>query len=78
LNLLRKGSRLLATGSGPVGDYMQLEAFAGTTLRYRVVFTLDRFNRYSLTLPSVLGTKGLRVRVFQYWLGVGRSAQKSV
>jgi hypothetical protein len=78
LALRLKGSRLLATGSGPVGDYMQLEAFAGATLRYRVLFTLDRFNRYSVALPSVLGTKGLRVRVFQYWTGAGHSAQKNV
>jgi hypothetical protein len=78
LSLRRHGSRLLATGSGPVGDFMQLEVFAGTTLRYRVVFTLDRFNRYSISLPSALGTQGLRVRVFQYWMGVSRAAQQSV
>lgn len=78
LSLRSKGSRLIASGTGPVGDFMQLEVFAGTTLRYRVLFTLDRFNRYSVGLPAALGTKGLRVRVFQYWMGVGRSAQKSV
>lgn len=78
LRLRRQGSGVLASGSGPVGDFMQLEAFHGATLRYRALFTLDRFNRYSLELPAVLGTKGLRVKVFQYWAGPGRAAQKSI
>jgi hypothetical protein len=78
LNLRRAGASLIASGSGPVGDFMQLEAFQGQTLRYRALFTLDRFNRYSLRLPSALGTQGLRVRVYQYWSGLSGSAQKSV
>ncbi len=69
----RRGS-LLASGSAPVGDFMVLEAFQGSVLRYRALFTLDRFNRYSLALPAVLGTSGLRVRVFQYWTGPRRAA----
>jgi hypothetical protein len=67
LSLRSRGGRVRASGSGPVGDYMGLEAFQGSTLRYRAIFTLDRFNRYSLALPRVLGAHGLRVRVFQYW-----------
>jgi hypothetical protein len=78
VSLSRRGGRVVARGSGPVGDFMQLEAFQGTLLRYRVLFTLDRFNRYSITLPGVLGSSGLRVRVFQYWTGVGRAVQKSI
>jgi hypothetical protein len=78
LSLRRQGSGILASGAGPVGDFMQLEAFAGSRLRYRALFTLDRFNRFSIRLPSVLGTSGLRVKVFQYWSGPGRAAQKSV
>ncbi len=78
VSLRRQGSRVLASGSGPVGDFMQLEAFHGGTLRYRALFTLDRFNRYSITLPAVLGTHGLRVKVFQYWAGASRAAQKSI
>jgi hypothetical protein len=69
--------RTIARGSAPVGDVMQLEAFQGTVLRYRALFTLDRFNRYSLALPAVLGTGGLRVRVFQWWAGAGGAAQAS-
>jgi hypothetical protein len=57
---------------------MQLEAFQRGVLRYRALFTLDRFNRYSIVLPSVLGTHGLRVRVFQYSSGLGRDAQKGI
>jgi Cellulase (glycosyl hydrolase family 5) len=78
LSLSRKGGRVVASGSGPVGDFIQLEVFKGRALRYRTLFTLDRFNRYSITLPSALGAKGLRVRVFQYWSGVGRATSKSL
>lgn len=67
-----------ASGTGPTGDYLQLEAFQGTTLRYRALFTLNRFNRYSLTLPAALGTSGLTVRVYQYWTGAGHDAQRSI
>ena len=78
LTLRRHGGRVVASGSGPVGDYMELEAFHGGALRYRSLFILDRFNRYSIALPRVLGTRGLRVRVYQYWAGLGKGAQKSI
>jgi hypothetical protein len=73
----RRGAAI-ASGSGPVGDVMQLEAFQGSVLRYRALFTLDRFNRFSLALPAALGTSGLRVRVFQWWTGPGRDAQATI
>jgi hypothetical protein len=76
LSLRRKGGRLHASGSAPVGDFMELEAFKGKVLRYRTVFTLDRFNRYSLTLPAVLGVRGLRVRVVEYASSFEKAAQK--
>jgi hypothetical protein len=78
LSLRRRGAQVVASGSGPVGDYMELEAFQGTTLRYRALFTLNRFNDYALTLPAALGTSGLRVRVYQYWSGVASAAQKTI
>ncbi len=78
LALRHSRGAVVASGSGPVGDYMQLEAFVGGTLRYRALFTLDRFDRYSIALPRVLGTHNLRVRVYQYWAGIGRAAQKSI
>ncbi len=78
LSLRKQGGRVLASGSGPVGDYMELEAFHGSALRYRALFVLNRFNRYAIKLPSALGTSGLRVRVYQYWAGLGRSAQRSI
>ena len=78
LRLRRSGGRVLASGSGPVGDYMELEAFRGSALRYRALFVLNRFNRYALRLPSVLGTSGLRVRVYQYWAGLSHAAQRSI
>jgi len=78
LSLRKHSSRVLASGSGPVGDYMELEAFQGSVLRYRALFTLNRFNRYSIALPAVLGASGLRVRVYQYWAGLSRCAQRTI
>jgi hypothetical protein len=78
LSLRRRSGRVLASGSGPVGDYMELEAFQGSVLRYRVLFTLDRFNAYSIALPRVLGTSGLRIRVYQYWAGSGKAARRGI
>ncbi|MGC2373012.1 MAG: hypothetical protein WA484_03965 [Solirubrobacteraceae bacterium] len=78
VRLSRRGGRILASGSGPVGDYMQLEAFSGRRAVYRVQFTLDRFNRYSLVLPRALGTQRLQVSLFQYWMGTARAASASI
>jgi len=47
-------------------------------LRYRALFVLDRFDRYSVSLPAVLGTRGLTVRVFQFWTGPARAAQRRI
>jgi Cellulase (glycosyl hydrolase family 5) len=77
LTLRSSNKRLVASGSGPVGDYMQLEASNPKHLVYRALFTLDRFNRYSLKLPKALGTKSVKVRVYQYWLGAARAAKRS-
>jgi hypothetical protein len=78
LTLRRQGRHVLASGSAPVGDYMGLEAFIGGTLRYRALFVLDRFDRYSVPLPAVLGRSGMSVRVFQYWAGLGRAAEARI
>jgi polysaccharide biosynthesis protein PslG len=78
LTLRRQGEHVIASGSGPVGDYMHLEAFIRGELRFRALFILNRFNRYSLTFPAVLGTHGLLVRVYQQWMGPSRDAQKSI
>ena len=78
LGLRSHGGRVVASGSAPVGDYMAMEAFRGGLLRYKALFVTDRFNRYSIALPSVLGTKRLSVRVYQYWAGPGRGAQRGI
>jgi hypothetical protein len=78
LRLRTSRGQVLASGSGPVGDFMQLEAFRGSVLRYRAVFTLDRFNRFALKLPRALGGHGLRVRVYQYWTGPSRAAENRI
>jgi len=78
LILRRNRSRVVASGSGPVGDFMELEASKRGVVRYRALFVLNRFNRYSIALPRALGTGGLRVRVYQYWAGLARAAHKSI
>jgi hypothetical protein len=78
LHLHRRGGRIVASGSGPVGDLMGLEAFKGGVLRYRATFALDRFNRYSIALPAVLGTSGMTVRAYQYWSGKRKAARARI
>jgi hypothetical protein len=78
VHLRNRGGRIVASGSGPVGDYLQMEAFSGHRAVYRAQFTLDRFNRYSIALPRALGTRGLRVSVFQYWMGTAKAASASI
>jgi hypothetical protein len=78
LSLSRQGNHVLASGAAPVGDYMLLEAFQGSVPRYRALFSLDRFNRYAIPLPAVLGRSGLRVRVSQFSAGLSRAAVKSI
>jgi len=51
-----------------------LEAFVGGVLRYRALFILNRFNRYTIPLPRVLGTRAIQVRVYQYWAGLAGAA----
>jgi hypothetical protein len=77
LRLRRSGSHIVASGGGPVGDFMQLEAFVGGRLRYRAFFTQNRFNEYSVPLPAVLGTH-MKVRVLQLWAGPSRAARKGI
>lgn len=78
LALSASHGRVIATGSGPVGDYMRLEAWVNGALRYYRIFTLNRFNDFKIALPSVLGTRHITVRVYQYWLGTGRAAKRSI
>jgi endo-1,4-beta-mannosidase len=78
LKLRSRSGAIVATGSGPVGDLMQLEASARNGLRYRASFTLDRFDRFSLALPRVVGRHGVRVRVWQLWAGRGAGAVANI
>jgi hypothetical protein len=77
LKLKRSGGQVVASGSGPVGDFIELEA-STARVRFKSQFTLNRFNQYSLTLPSVLGSSGVLVRVYEPWGGPSRGAQKRI
>ncbi len=76
LKLRRSKGAAVASGSGPVGEFMELEAFKRGALRYRTIFTLDRFNDYSIALPSSLGSHHLLVRVLAYGSGARSSARR--
>jgi hypothetical protein len=77
-NLSVRGGRVTVSGSGPVGDYLQLEVFNRRRAVYRSLFTLNRFNGYSIKLPKALGARALSVNVFQYWMGTAKAARASV
>jgi Cellulase (glycosyl hydrolase family 5) len=76
LVLHKRGSQLIASGSGPVGDYMNMTVRVRGVLRLRAKFTLDRSNRYSIALPSSLGTRGVSVIVYQTWEGPNKGVRK--
>jgi hypothetical protein len=76
LTLRRAGRKVVARGSGPVGDFMELEVLKRGVPRYRTLFTLDRFNAYAITLPASLGTRNLVVRVWQYGKGASSATQR--
>ncbi len=78
VHLRRRSGHVLVTGSGPVGDYLKLVAYKGKVARFFEEFSLNRFNEYSIALPSSLGTSHLRVRVYQYWAGPSSAAQKTI
>jgi hypothetical protein len=78
IHLRVNGGQIVASGSGPVGDYMKLEAFREGHFRYGATFTLNRFNKYSLSLPKALGTSHLAFKVYQYWLGPSDDAVASI
>lgn len=78
VHLIRRAGRVVASGSGPIGDYMELEAFRGRRAVYRALFTLNRFNRYTISLPKKLGTSKLSVKVFQYWMGTAKAGRASI
>lgn len=78
LHLAKAGGHVVASGSGPVGDYLKLEVYKGSVPRFYAEFSLNRFNQYAIALPGVLGTKGLRVRVYQYWAGAASAVQKHI
>jgi polysaccharide biosynthesis protein PslG len=78
VTLRKRSGRVVATGSAAVGDYMELEASVRGALRYRALFTLDRFDQYRIALPAVLGSSAIKVRVYQYWQGAGAAAQAGI
>ncbi len=78
LTLGRRRGRVQVSGSGPVGDFMAVEAFVGGTLRYQAYLVMDRFNHFAISLPSVLGTSNVSVRVYSYGAGLAYASRRSI
>ena len=78
LSLRLHAGHVLASGSGPVSDFLVLEVRKARVLRYKASIVLDRFDRFSLALPSVLGTSGLQVRIYQPWAGRGSATVREI
>lgn len=78
LTLRRSKGTVIASGSAPVGDYMQLEVLRNGVPHYQTIFTLNRFDNYSITLPAVLGTRHLTVRVWRYFSGKASATQRHI
>ena len=78
LRLSRRGGRVTASGSAPVGDYMEIEVLKRGEPRYRAIFELNRFNGYSIRLPAAVGTRHLLVRVWQYGGGVASATKRRI
>jgi hypothetical protein len=69
LALRRSGSSVVVSGKGSLADLYVLRVYRDDRLRYRAVIRVSRFGRYSVKLPAVLGTSGLRVRLTSDWSG---------
>jgi Cellulase (glycosyl hydrolase family 5) len=78
LKLRKHSGHVIASGSGPVGDIMELEASGKAGLHYVATFVLDRFNKYKLTLPGAIGTHSVHARVYQLWAGKHSAATASI
>ncbi len=76
LKVRRTRGRVVASGSGPAGDAYELDVFKDGYLRYRRVFRLRRDLSYSYGIPRSLGTRGLQVQVYQYWLGARKGTAR--
>jgi hypothetical protein len=73
VRLARRGSHLVATGSGPAGDAFVLSATNHGRLVYRLSYRADRSNRFRVVLPPVVGVQDVVVRVRRYSVS-GRAA----
>jgi hypothetical protein len=69
MRLTARRGRVTAAGSASQVEAFLLEAWRNGRLTYRAMLRTDRFGHYRLTLPAVLGTSGLRVRLSGTWTG---------
>jgi hypothetical protein len=78
LKLRRTRGKVLASGSGPVGDFLIMEILAPGAPTTSKVLTLDRFNHFAVTLPSLPRRRHLVVRVWQYGKGAKSAVQRRI
>ncbi|MCW3004715.1 MAG: glycoside hydrolase family 5 protein [Conexibacter sp.] len=76
LHLRRGGGVVRASGSAPGIDLYTLRIKVHGTLRYRASVRPDRFNRFSVKLPPVVGTTGLTATLTRQWDGRRYAAKR--
>jgi hypothetical protein len=67
--LRARGGRVTVKGTATQTEFFKLRVWRSGTLVYRATLRTDRFGRYRVVLPAVIGTSHLRVRLSGTWTG---------
>jgi polysaccharide biosynthesis protein PslG len=69
MKLRARNGKVTVSGTASQVETFKLRVWRGGQLAYRALLRTDRFGAYTLTLPKVIGTKQLRVRLAGDWTG---------
>ncbi|HWH93010.1 MAG TPA: cellulase family glycosylhydrolase [Baekduia sp.] len=69
MKLRARGGRVTVSGTASQVETFKLRVWRSGQLAYRAILRTDRFGAYRLTLPAVIGTSHLRVRLSGAWTG---------
>ncbi|WP_187369312.1 glycosyl hydrolase [Baekduia soli] len=69
MHLTRRGRSIRVAGTAPGIDIYTMKVSIGGVLRYRAIIRPNRLNRFTVTLPAVLGTGHMKVTLRRQWDG---------
>jgi polysaccharide biosynthesis protein PslG len=69
MRLRARHGKVTVSGTASQVETFKLRVWRGGRLTYRALLRTDRFGAYTLTLPKVIGTAQLRVRLAGAWTG---------